>query len=59
MKSRLIFICIICLLAITTEASAQSFLKKLKQKVNNATREVVNRAKDKATQEETPQTSIP
>ena len=45
MKSRLIFICIICLLAITTEASAQSFLKKLKQKVNNATREVVNRAK--------------
>ena len=49
MKSRLIFICIICLLAITTEASAQSFLKKLKQKVNNATREVVNRAKDKAT----------
>lgn len=59
MKSRLIFICIICLLAITTEASAQSFLKKLKQKVNNATREVVNRAKDKATQEETPQTSSP
>ena len=45
MKSRLFFICIICLLAITTEASAQSFLKKLKQKVNNATREVVNRAK--------------
>ena len=59
MKSRLFFICTICLLAITTEASAQSFLKKLKQKVNNATREVVNRAKDKATQEETPQTSSP